>query len=131
MSYTIEQYRISERRACRLAGISRSNRRYQPVTDRGGGLRERIRELARERQRFGHLRLTVLLRREGWTANHKKGVSHLSRGAVAGSTSTTPPTTSQCTCGTASTGAAESELGHGLHARWPSRWSDAPHPHCY
>ena len=72
MSYTIEQYRISERRACRLAGISRTSRRYQPATKRDTGLRERIRELARERQRFGHLRLTILLRREGWVANHKK-----------------------------------------------------------
>ena len=72
MSYTIEQYRISERRACRLAGISRSSRHYQPATDRDDTLRERIRELARERQRFGHLRLTILLRREGWMINHKK-----------------------------------------------------------
>ncbi len=29
MSYTIEQYKINER--CRLVGISRSSRRYQPV----------------------------------------------------------------------------------------------------
>lgn len=72
MSYTIEQYRIGERRACRLAGISRSSRRYQAARDRDEGLRERIRELARERQRFGHLRLTVLLRREDWVVNHKK-----------------------------------------------------------
>lgn len=72
MSYTIKQHQISERRACRLAGISRSSRRYQPATKRDESLRERIRELARERQRFGHLRLTVLLRREGWVANHKK-----------------------------------------------------------
>jgi len=72
VSYTIGQYQISERRACRLAGISRSSRRYQPATQRDESLRERIRELARERQRFGHLRLTVLLRREGWVANHKK-----------------------------------------------------------
>jgi putative transposase len=72
VSYTIEQYEISERRACRLAGISRSSRHYQPDTQRDEGLRQRIRELARERQRFGHLRLTVLLRREGWGANHKK-----------------------------------------------------------
>src|SRR5690242_6645436 len=68
----MEHYRISERRACRLAGISRSNRRYQPAKDRDDALRERIRELARQRQRFGHLRLTALLRREGWVANHKK-----------------------------------------------------------
>lgn len=39
---------------------------------RDGTLRNRIRELARERQRFGRLRLTVLLRREGWMINHKK-----------------------------------------------------------
>ena len=72
MSYTIEQYRISERRACRLAGISRSSRRYQASRDGDEVLRERIRELARERQRFGHLRLTALLRREDWMVNHKK-----------------------------------------------------------
>jgi putative transposase len=72
VSYTIGQYAISERRACRLAGISRSSRRYQPAADRDDALRERLRELARERQRFGHLRLTVLLRRENWVVNHKK-----------------------------------------------------------
>lgn len=61
VSYTIEQYRIGERRACRLAGISRSSRRYQPTLERDDTLRNRIRELARALQRFGHLRLTVLL----------------------------------------------------------------------
>jgi hypothetical protein len=35
-------------------------------------LRERIRELARERQWFGHLRLMVLLRRDDWVVNHNK-----------------------------------------------------------
>ncbi len=72
MSYTIEQYRISERRACRLAGISRTSRRYETARDRDEGLRERIRELARKRQRFGHLRLTALLRREDRMVNHNK-----------------------------------------------------------
>ena len=36
-----------------------------------GGLRERIREIARKRQRFGHLRITAMLRREGRHVNHK------------------------------------------------------------
>jgi putative transposase len=72
VSYTIEQYRISESRACTLAGISRSSHRYRPAPDGDEALRERIRELARERQRFGHLRLTALLQREEWAANHKK-----------------------------------------------------------
>lgn len=79
---TLEQYGISERRACRLAGISRSGRQCRPATDRRAALRERIRELAREQQRFGYLRLTILLCREGWVINQKKGVSHLTRGAV-------------------------------------------------
>jgi putative transposase len=72
VSDTIERYQISERRACRLAGISRSSRRYQAAADHDDALGERLRELARERQRFGHLRLTVLLRREDWIVNHKK-----------------------------------------------------------
>ena len=72
MSYTIAQYGMSERRACGLAGMSRSSRRYKTAGDRDDVLRERINELARERQRFGHLRLTALLRREGWVVNHKR-----------------------------------------------------------
>lgn len=44
VSYTIEQHQISERRACRLAGISRSSRCYQPPTQRDESLRERIRD---------------------------------------------------------------------------------------
>ena len=35
-------------------------------------LRERLRELAHERRRFGYRRLHVLLRREGMTVNRKK-----------------------------------------------------------
>jgi len=70
VSYAIEQYRTSGRRACRRPAISRSSRGYQPAADRDETLRQRIRELARERQRFGHLRLTILLRREGWMLNH-------------------------------------------------------------
>lgn len=32
----------------------------------------RLRELAQSRPRYGYLRLLVLLRREGWTVNHKR-----------------------------------------------------------
>ena len=35
-------------------------------------VRARLRELAHARPEFGHKRLHVLLRREGWTINHKK-----------------------------------------------------------
>jgi putative transposase len=66
-------YGLSERRACRLVEIGRSTLRYRP---RGGVdtglLRQRLRELAAERPRFGYRRLHVLLQREGVIVNHKR-----------------------------------------------------------
>ena len=61
---------VSERRAGGLIGIYRRTYRYvsRPEDPR---LRVRLRELAAERRRFGYRRLTVLLVREGWKANHK------------------------------------------------------------
>ena len=37
-----------------------------------GGLRQRLRELAASRVRYGYRRLHVLLRREGFSVNHKR-----------------------------------------------------------
>lgn len=53
-------------------GISRASARY--TTKRSGDqeLRERLRQLAGERRRFGYRRLCVLLRREGFAVNHKR-----------------------------------------------------------
>ncbi len=63
---------LSERRACRLAGMARSSCRYAARRQEPAGLRDRLRDLAQERRRFGYRRLTVLLRREGWAVNHKR-----------------------------------------------------------
>jgi putative transposase len=53
-------------------GISRSVCRYpgRPAAD--GEIREKVKEIARKRQRFGHLRITALLRRQGQRVNHKR-----------------------------------------------------------
>ena len=63
---------LSERRACGLVGMGRSSCRYRRRPRGEVELRERLRSLAGERRRFGYRRLTVLLRREGWTVNHKR-----------------------------------------------------------
>ena len=64
---------MSERRACRLAKVARSTKRYRPrLNARNDGLRERLRALAEKRPRFGYRRLQALLEREGWKANHKR-----------------------------------------------------------
>ncbi len=67
------RYGLSERRACRLVGVGRSTLRYRSRarTDEPS-LRQRLRELAAERPRFGYRRLHVLLRREGMIVNHKR-----------------------------------------------------------
>jgi putative transposase len=46
--------------------------RYRSRRSDDGELRERVKQIARQRQRFGHLRITAMLRREGIRVNHKK-----------------------------------------------------------
>ncbi len=65
-------FRVSERRACRLAGVARSSYRYRSQAADQTALRLRLRELAATRVRYGYRRLHVLLRREGWLVNHKR-----------------------------------------------------------
>jgi len=66
-------FRISERRACRVLGQSRSTQRRRssgrPDEDI---LTEAIVRLATRFGRYGYRRVTVLLRLEGWDVNHKR-----------------------------------------------------------
>jgi len=64
---------LSQRRACRLTGLSLSTCRYEaqrPAAD--AHLSGRITELALERRRFGYRRIWQLLRREGLHVNHRR-----------------------------------------------------------
>ena len=73
MAWARKRYGLSERRACRALGIGRTTARYCPRHRAGeAALRQRLRELAVERPRFGYRRLHALLRREGVAINHKR-----------------------------------------------------------
>lgn len=70
---------MSERRACGLVQIHRASARYRQRRNDDQPLRQRLRELAAERKRFGYRRLHALLRREKdptgeprWVVNHKR-----------------------------------------------------------
>ena len=64
---------ISERRACGLLLLVRGTCRYEAVTrEANDELRQKLRELAMVRRRFGYRRLHALLRREGVAINHKR-----------------------------------------------------------
>lgn len=67
-----ERLGLSKRQACRITDLAPSSYYYRPTRRDDGLLRKRILELAEERKRFGQYRVYVLLRREGWTVNHKK-----------------------------------------------------------
>jgi putative transposase len=69
--FCVEQFHVSERRACRLLKAHRSTHRYRARRPRHEALRARLVELAEVRRRFGYKRLHVLLRREGHRINHK------------------------------------------------------------
>ena len=61
---------LSERRACKIASAPRSTLRYRSIKPKDTALRQRIKELADRHRRFGHPRIHILLRREGFGANH-------------------------------------------------------------
>ena len=66
-------YVVSERRACRLIGLSRSTKRYRICRpERDGEVQQRLTELARQRPRYGYRRLHAVLRQEGMVVNHKR-----------------------------------------------------------
>ncbi len=62
---------FSERRACAVVRQKRSSQRYQSRRS-DEDLRERLKRLAAERQRFGYRRLAIMLKREGMTCNIKR-----------------------------------------------------------
>jgi putative transposase len=63
---------MSQRRACSMMGWPRMTVRYRSRRSGDALLRDRLRQLAHERRRFGYRRLHVLLRREGHAVNHKR-----------------------------------------------------------
>ena len=69
----VQEHQLSERRACRLVGLSRDSYRHPPQADAlTRKLSERIVEVAHERRRFGYRRIHDLLRPEFPGLNHKR-----------------------------------------------------------
>lgn len=71
-SYAIEQYGVSERRACRLLRLHRASWQYRSKRPTDTALRERLRVLAAQLPRYGYKRLYRRLRKQGVVVNHKK-----------------------------------------------------------
>ena len=63
---------MSTRHACGLIGIAKSSYYYEPQSSDDEGLKNALKKLAEKRRRWGYRRLMVVLRRNGWTDNHKR-----------------------------------------------------------
>jgi putative transposase len=69
----VEQFHLSERRACRLVGLSRDSYRHPAEeTEMNQALSAKIIEIAHVRRRFGYRRIHDLLRPEFAGVNHKR-----------------------------------------------------------
>ena len=72
VSHLQATFSISQRRACDALCVDRTVIRYQTRRNDDRTLRDRLRELAQQRRRFGYRRLHILLRRDGIVINRKK-----------------------------------------------------------
>lgn len=72
-AYLGERFAISQRRASRLLGRSRSTLRYQRQPRPGEeALVRAVRRLARRHPRYGYRRIHARLRKQGWAVNVKR-----------------------------------------------------------
>lgn len=65
-------FQLSVRRFCRLIGLRRAIWYYQSQAKDTSVLRQRMREQATARPRFGYERLHILLTREGWRVGRNR-----------------------------------------------------------
>lgn len=72
VAHLVKNFRMSERRACRVVGSDRTSVRYRARKPDDTMLRTRLKALAEERRRFVYRRLHVLLRQEGGVVNRRK-----------------------------------------------------------
>ena len=70
--WLVDRVAVSARRACRVVRLSRSTWLYQSRKAEPVALKQRIREIAETRTRYGYLRIHALLCREGWRVNRKR-----------------------------------------------------------
>ena len=72
VAHACEAHGVSQRRACDVLQVDRSSVRYKSAQPDDAELRKAIRDVARERRRFGYRRIGVMLERQGICMNHKK-----------------------------------------------------------
>lgn len=68
----IDNYRVSNKRACKVVLFSPSHWYYKHHRREDTIVRMRIKEIAATRVRYGFERICTLLKQDGWKDNHKR-----------------------------------------------------------
>ncbi len=63
VGFLISEMGLSERRSCRIVGLSRSVQQYRPAPKNDEAVVGRLKELSSENRRYGYLPPHALLRR--------------------------------------------------------------------
>ena len=72
VSWLIQKYGISQRRACKLSGAHRTTIRYKSRKPSEEELRKQMKEIAIKYRRFGYRRIHIMLKKIHKKINHKK-----------------------------------------------------------
>jgi HTH-like domain len=72
VAFAVEQFPMTERRACKLVGLDRSSYRYEPRADHNADLRQELLVLARQKPRYGYRRLHALVTKRGVQASAQR-----------------------------------------------------------
>ncbi len=72
VGYVMQAHELTQRRACRAIGVSRTSVRYESCKKEPAKLVAALHEAAKERPRFGYRGLYRVLRRSGHVVNHKR-----------------------------------------------------------
>ncbi len=70
--WMMDGFGVSARRACEVVCLPRSTWMYRSRRMEQVALKQRIRDIAKTRTRYGYLRIHALLCREGWAVNRKR-----------------------------------------------------------
>lgn len=70
--HLMQEHKLSERAACRLAGFRRSSFRCKSVPRSEGELRTRLKELVAKQSAYGYLMLHSLLKSKGFVMDKKR-----------------------------------------------------------
>jgi len=68
----VEEHGVRERRACRYLGISRTAYRHQPQKPGDEEIIQLLKDIAKQKPRWGFKKMVNYLRNKGYGWNHKK-----------------------------------------------------------